>query len=93
MFVTLCFSPIKVQNIYETTNFYEQNLIPNWGKKCNHTEQCAKDKKCDADKHECKDGKKDDKKCSKKECDKKPCCKKDAAKKGECNKKAKPVKK
>ena len=44
-------------------------------KKCNHTEQCAKDKKCDADKHECKDGKKD------------------AAKKGECNKKAKPVKK
>ena len=31
MFVTLCFSPIKVQNIYETTNFYEQNLIPNWG--------------------------------------------------------------
>ncbi|WP_019967917.1 hypothetical protein [Segatella maculosa] len=62
-------------------------------KKCNHTEQCAKDKKCDADKHECKDGKKDDKKCSKKECDKKPCCKKDVAKKGECNKKAKPVKK
>ena len=51
------------------------------------------DKKCDADKHECKDGKKDDKKCSKKECDKKPCCKKDAAKKGESNKKAKPVKK
>jgi len=33
MFVTLCFSPIKVQNIYETTNFYEQNLIPNWGNK------------------------------------------------------------
>ena len=22
---------IKVKNIYETTNFYEQNLIPNWG--------------------------------------------------------------
>ena len=32
MFVTVWISPIKVQNIYETTNFYEQNLIPNWGK-------------------------------------------------------------
>lgn len=21
----------KIQNIYEPTNFYEQNLIPNWG--------------------------------------------------------------
>ena len=46
MFVTLCFSPIKVQNIYETTNFYEQNLIPNWGIKLTPAPGLYKDQIC-----------------------------------------------
>ena len=40
MFVTLCFSPIKVQNIYETTSFYEQILIPNWGNNATFVDNC-----------------------------------------------------